>query len=72
MRMDEATQTIRGNGNERSKNHDTRRRPGRPAARMGFAFFADSLDYLIAGAIIVVPLFILSRLLRFGGRRRAE
>ena len=39
---------------------------------MGFAFFADSLDYLIAGALIVVPLFILSRLLRFGGRRRAE
>jgi hypothetical protein len=39
---------------------------------MGFAFFADSLDYLIVGALIVVPLFILSRLLRFGGRRRVE
>ena len=39
---------------------------------MGFAFFTDSLDYLIAGALIVVPLFIISRLLRFGGRRRVE
>jgi hypothetical protein len=39
---------------------------------MGFAFFADSLDYLIAGALIVVPLFILSRLFRLGGRRRVE
>ena len=36
---------------------------------MGFAFFANSLDYLIAGALIVVPLFILSRLLRV--RRQA-
>jgi hypothetical protein len=33
---------------------------------MGFAFFADSLDYLIAGAMIVVPLFLLMRLLRLG------
>jgi hypothetical protein len=39
---------------------------------MGFAFFADSLDYLIVGALIVVPLFILSRLFKLGGRRRAE
>ena len=39
---------------------------------MGFAFFADSLDYLIGGALIVVPLFILARLFRIGGRRRAE
>ena len=39
---------------------------------MGFAFFTNSLDYLIAGALIVVPLFIISRLLRFGGRRRVE
>jgi hypothetical protein len=35
---------------------------------MGFAFFADSLDYLIAGAMIVVPLFLLMRLLRIGRR----
>jgi hypothetical protein len=39
---------------------------------MGFAFFADSLDYLIAGAVIVVPLFLIARLFRLGGRRRAE
>jgi hypothetical protein len=39
---------------------------------MGFAFFTDSLDYLIAGALIVVPLFLLSRLFRLGGRRRVE
>ena len=39
---------------------------------MGFAFFADSLGYLIAGALIVVPLFILSRLFRLGGGRRPE
>ena len=39
---------------------------------MGFAFFADSLDYLIVGALIVVPLFILARLFRLGGRRRVE
>ena len=39
---------------------------------MGFAFFADSLDYLIGGALIVVPLFLLARLFRIGGRRRVE
>jgi hypothetical protein len=39
---------------------------------MGFAFFADSFNYLIAGALIVVPLFLLSRLFKVGGRRRAE
>ena len=38
---------------------------------MGFAFFANSFDYLIAGALIVVPIFIISRLLKIGGRRRA-
>jgi hypothetical protein len=38
----------------------------------GFAFFTDSLDYLIAGALVVVPLFLLARLFRLGGRRRAE
>ena len=37
---------------------------------MGFAFFADAFDYLIAGAMIVVPLFIVMRLLRLGGRAR--
>ena len=31
---------------------------------MGFAFFDDSLDYLIAGALIVVPIFLISRLLK--------
>jgi hypothetical protein len=39
---------------------------------MGFAFFADSFSYLIAGALVVVPLFLLSRLFKLGGRRRAE
>ena len=39
---------------------------------MGFAFFADSLGYLIAGALVVVPLFILSRLFRLGRRHRPE
>ena len=39
---------------------------------MGFAVFADALDYLIAGALIVVPLFIIVRLFRLGGGRRAE
>ena len=39
---------------------------------MGFAFFTDSFGYLIAGALIVVPLFLLSRLFRMGGRRRTE
>ncbi len=37
---------------------------------MGFAFFVDAFDYLVAGAIIVVPLFLLMRLLRLGGRAR--
>ena len=35
---------------------------------MGFAFFTNSLDYLVAGALIVVPLFILSRLLKMTRR----
>lgn len=37
---------------------------------MGFAFFADALDYLVAGALIVVPIFLLMRLLKLGGRTR--
>lgn len=39
---------------------------------MGFAFFADSLDYLIAGALIVVPVFLIMRILRIGGSRRTD
>ena len=39
---------------------------------MGFAAFVDAFGYLIAGALIVVPLFLIARLLRLGGRRRAE
>ncbi len=39
---------------------------------MGFAFFEDALEYLLLGALIVVPLFLLMRLLRLGGGRRAE
>ena len=39
---------------------------------MGFDFFTQSFGYLIAGALIVVPLFLISRLFKMGGRRRAE
>ena len=39
---------------------------------MGLAAFIDAFDYLIAGALIVVPLFLLVRLMKVGGRRRAE
>jgi hypothetical protein len=39
---------------------------------MGFAVFRNSFDYLFVGAIIVVPLFLLARLFRAGGRRRTE
>jgi hypothetical protein len=39
---------------------------------MGFDIFANSLTYLVAGALIVVPLFLLSRLFKVGGRRRQE
>jgi len=39
---------------------------------MGWAFFTNSLDYLIAGALIVIPLFLISRLFKMGGRRRQE
>ena len=39
---------------------------------MGFEAFANAFGYLIAGALIVVPIFLLVRLLRLGGRRRAE
>lgn len=36
---------------------------------MGFAFFEDALRYLIVGALIVVPIFLVMRLLKIGGRR---
>ena len=39
---------------------------------MGFDIFANSFSYLVAGALIVVPLFLLSRLFKLGGRRRQE
>jgi hypothetical protein len=39
---------------------------------MGFAFIGDALGYLLLGALIVVPLFFLMRLLKLGGGRRAE
>ena len=40
---------------------------------MGFAFFGNALEYLIIGALIVVPIFLLMRLLKLGGGgRRAE
>ena len=39
---------------------------------MGFAFFADALDYLLLGAVIVVPLFLLVRLLKLGGGRASR
>ena len=37
---------------------------------MGFAFFIDALEYLVAGALIVVPIFIIMRLLKLGGSAR--
>lgn len=36
--------------------------------RMGFTLFDDVLGYFILGALIVVPLFLLSRVLRLGRR----
>jgi hypothetical protein len=39
---------------------------------MGFDFFGYALEYLLIGALIVVPAFIVIRLLKLGGRRRAE
>ena len=38
---------------------------------MGFAFFADGLQYLVIGALIVVPVFLVTRLFSLGtGRGR--
>jgi len=40
---------------------------------MGFAFFGNALEYLMIGALIVVPVFLVMRLLKLGGGgRRAE
>jgi hypothetical protein len=39
---------------------------------MGFAFLGDALHYLLFGAMIVVPLFLLMRLFKLGGGRRVE
>jgi hypothetical protein len=36
---------------------------------MGFAFLGDALEYLLLGALIVVPIFLLMRVLKLGGRR---
>jgi hypothetical protein len=38
----------------------------------GFAFLADALAYVLYGGLIVVPAFVILRLLRLGRRRRAE
>jgi hypothetical protein len=40
---------------------------------MGFDFVEEGLGYLIVGAIIVIPVFLLMRLFRMGGGgRRAD
>ena len=40
---------------------------------MGFAFFGNAVQYLLIGAMIVVPVFLLMRLMKLGGSgRRAE
>lgn len=39
---------------------------------MGFSFFEDAFQYLVIGAIIVVPIFLLMRLFKMGGGRRAD
>jgi len=39
---------------------------------MGFDIFANSFEYLVTGALIVIPLFVISRLFKIGGRRRSE
>ncbi len=42
---------------------------GRWIYDQGFLFFADTLDYILLGAAIVVPIFLIGRLLRIGRRR---
>jgi hypothetical protein len=39
---------------------------------MGFAFLGEAFGYLVIGALVVVPIFLLMRLFRLGGGRRAE
>ena len=39
---------------------------------MGFAFLGEAFSYLVIGALVVVPIFLLMRLFRLGGGRRAE
>jgi hypothetical protein len=36
---------------------------------MGFAFLGDALEYLLVGALVVVPIFLLMRVLKVGNRR---
>ena len=38
---------------------------------MGFAFLGEAVSYLLIGALIVVPVFLLMRSCRLGGGRRA-
>ncbi len=42
---------------------------GRWIYDQGYLFFADTIDYLLLGAAIVVPVFLISRLLRLGRSR---
>jgi hypothetical protein len=39
---------------------------------MGFGFFRDAFNYFLIGALIVVPLFLLMRLLKLGGGRTSR
>lgn len=41
---------------------------------MGFEFLGEAVEYLVLGALIVVPLFLLMRVLKLGsgGSRRSE
>ena len=41
---------------------------------MGFEFLGDAMEYLVLGALIVVPIFLLMRLFKIGsgGARRSE
>lgn len=37
--------------------------------RKGFAFFGEIVGYILLGAVIVVPIFLISRLMKTGSRR---
>ncbi len=39
---------------------------------MGFGFLEEAVEYLVIGALIVVPVFLVVRLLKLGGGRRTE